>query len=1092
MEQPPRSIDFDDVIELCGSVATSRGQALKNGGRVTSLDWVAEARALHAAVQDGDPEPVRQRVTIAAHRFDGECSCPAQLNCKHVAAALLAWIDRAAAPASPDDRALRDVNRWLARVVERGRGLAPALEHHEPGEPLLFYQLEREALTQSRRGITLQILQSRLLKRGGWGKETPYRYNGHYHHPDWVTRADRAILELAVGRQADFSYRTLVVEGDIGHLLMGKLVDTGRAWWGPERLRPLVRGRARALDFDWRGAGSGTLALSVTLDGSRDWTLVPSDPPWYVDADGAAAGPLEDAPATAVLTELVAAPPLPEAHAQTVSDYLAARLPEARLPLPRPPDFVRIVEPPRPVLVLQSREDSADIRDFFASMRFRYGDYLLPYDGSEADATLEGRTNDGRPVVLQRDLGAENRHALDFGRRFPGFEPATRVDAEFYSRADRRPRGRDVQGLLLAWRELLDERAALEAAGWTVTVREPFDLSFRQVTKVEAAVGETASSWFDMSLKIGHGDERFDLLPLVIEWLQSESRDASMLLQADGGEWLEVPPEVLAPVAETLLELYESPPEGARLRVPRERVGELDALGARWGDRDVEIRWQGTGDLFALAERLADFSGIERPELGGAIRATLREYQLDGVAWLGFLAAYGFNGILADDMGLGKTLQALAHVAHERDVGRLARPTLVVAPTSLLGNWRRETARFCPQLSTLVWHGAERREHVARLTSTDVVITSYALVTRDIALLGRQDFGLVVLDEAQAIKNPSAKVTQALKTLEVPRRLCLTGTPLENHLGELWSLFDFLMPGFLGSRKRFNRLYRTPIEVHGSDERQDALVSLVRPFLLRRRKEQVATELPPKTEIVREVTLEPEQARLYESIRVSMEHRVRALLAERGLGRSHIEMLDALLKLRQTCCHPRLVKLESARGVTASAKTELALSMLEELVDEGKKILLFSQFTEMLALIERELEKREMSWVKLTGRTRDRDAVIDAFQHGDVPIFLISLKAGGTGLNLTAADTVIHYDPWWNPAVENQASDRAHRIGQDKPVFIYKLVASDTVEEKIMAMQHHKRVLADRTVDAGGAALLESLNADDILELFARDEPGSG
>ena len=564
-------------------------------------------------------------------------------------------------------------------------------------------------------------------------------------------------------------------------------------------------------------------------------------------------------------------------------------------------------------------------------------------------------------------------------------------------------------------------------------MREPFDLSFRRVTKVEAAVGETSSSWFDMSLKIGHGDQSFDLLPLVIEWLQGESRESSMLLQADGGEWLEVPPEVLAPVAETLLELYETPPEGPRLRLPRERVGELDALGARWGGDGVEVRWHDARELFALAERLRDFSGIERPELGDAVQATLREYQLDGVAWLGFLAEFGFNGILADDMGLGKTLQALSHVAHERAAGRLTRPTLVVAPTSLLGNWRRETARFCPQLSTLVWHGAERRENVARLATTDVVITSYALVTRDIVLLGQQDFGLVVLDEAQAIKNPSAKVTQALKTLEVRRRLCLTGTPLENHLGELWSLFDFLMPGFLGTRKRFNRFYRTPIETHGSDERQAALVALVRPFLLRRRKEQVATELPPKTEIVREVTLEPEQARLYESIRVSMEHRVRALLAERGLGRSHIEMLDALLKLRQTCCHPRLVKLDSARGVTASAKTELALSMLEELVDEGKKILLFSQFTEMLALIERELEKRELSWVKLTGRTRDRDAVIDAFQHGDVPIFLISLKAGGTGLNLTAADTVIHYDPWWNPAVENQASDRAHRIGQDKP-----------------------------------------------------------
>jgi len=354
-------------------------------------------------------------------------------------------------------------------------------------------------------------------------------------------------------------------------------------------------------------------------------------------------------------------------------------------------------------------------------------------------------------------------------------------------------------------------------------------------------------------------------------------------------------------------------------------------------------------------------------------------------------------------------------------------------------------------------------------------------------MLGEMNFGCIVLDEAQSIKNPTAKVTQALKTLTIPRRLCLTGTPLENHLGELWSQFDFLMPGFLGSRKHFNRYFRTPIETHGSSERQERLRDLIRPFLLRRRKEQVATELPAKTEIIREVALEPEQARLYESIRVSMEHRVRALLAERGLARSHIEMLDALLKLRQTCCHPALVKLDSARGVKESAKTDLLMSMLEELLNEGKKILLFSQFTEMLGLIEAELHRRDVRYAKLTGRTRKRDEVIDSFQHGDIPLFLISLKAGGTGLNLTAADTVIHYDPWWNPAVENQASDRAHRIGQTKPVFIYKLVASNTVEEKIMAMQSHKKQLADQTINQGESGALSSLTADDILSLFSDD-----
>jgi len=737
------------------------------------------------------------------------------------------------------------------------------------------------------------------------------------------------------------------------------------------------------------------------------------------------------------------APPLPLAHAQAVSNYLASRLPENSLPLPAKPNFVRIDETPKPVLVLQSRDESPDIRDFFASIKFRYADYLLPFDGLDADASLEGKTTDGSPLVLKRDLHAEVR----------------------------------------------DSRDELKARGWSVQVREPFDLTFQSVTHIEATVSETTSNWFNMALKLQHGNQQFDLLPLVIDWLQGDSRDSSILLQADDGQWLEVAPELFKPVADTLLELYDDPSDTERLRVPRQRAATLESLENQWQRQGVDVAWHDAGNIFNLAEKLRNFEGIERIEPPASVNANLRGYQQDGMAWLGFLADYGFNGILADDMGLGKTLQTLAHIQHERDIGRLTEPTLIVAPTSLLGNWKRESTRFTPQLSTLIWHGSQRKLGDLTAHPVDIIITSYALVTRDINLLANQQFGLVVLDEAQAIKNPSAKVTQALKTLDVPRRLCLTGTPLENHLGELWSQFDFLMPGFLSTRKHFNRYFRTPIENHGSTDRQQRLSTLIRPFLLRRRKEQVATELPPKTEIVREVALEPEQARLYESIRVSMEQRVRALLAERGLARSHIEMLDALLKLRQTCCHPALVKLDTARGVRESAKTDLLISMLEELISEGKKILLFSQFTEMLGLIELELNKHDIRYAKLTGRTRKRDDVIDSFQHGDIPLFLISLKAGGTGLNLTAADTVIHYDPWWNPAVENQASDRAHRIGQDKPVFIYKLVASNTVEEKIMAMQQQKQQLADQTINQGENAAIQNLTADDIMDLFSASDP---
>ncbi len=1087
MNIPPRVISFDDVIELCGSVATSRGRVYKTNGAVKELDWVADGNVLYASVQGTVSEPYQQRILIAAHRLDGECSCPVHYNCKHVAAALLSWIDQQATKPGADDQALRAVNRWLQKLVEQGKGVSARHEHHEPGEPLLFYQIDSNALSQHKTGITLEILQTRLLKRGGFGKETPYRYHGHYHHPEWVLASDRTILELAVGRHTDFTYRTLTIAGDIGHLLMNKLLATGRCYWGPDRERSLDLGDTKSLDFDWSNNESDNMSLSVTLPESDHWQLIPTDPPWYVDTEKMLAGPLHDVPPTVVLGSLIEAPELPAAHAQAVSNYLASRLPDASLPLPVEPNFVRVQVSPEPLLVLQSREDSADIKDYYASIRFRYGEYLLPFGGMEADATLEGKTADGNPLMLMRDLVAENRFAVEFGKRFTEFESAMQSDPTFFSRADRKPRSRDIQTIARTWHDLLAEKAALQAEGWKVQTREPFNLDFKPITTIEATLSDSTSSWFDMALKLTHEQQTFNLLPLVVEWLQSDSREQSILLQAESGQWLEVAPEVFAPVAETLQELFDDPTESENLRVPRQRVSSLENLEKRWQKDGVDVAWRGTKDLFALGEKLRAFEGIEKPEMPSNLNARLRPYQLDGAAWLGFMGQFGFNGILADDMGLGKTLQTLAHLLHERTIGRLETPTLIVAPTSLLGNWAREANRFTPSLTTHIWHGSDRKAIKSDLTDVDIVITSYALVTRDIDMLREQGFGFIVLDESQAIKNPGAKVTQALKTLDIKRRLCLTGTPLENHLGELWSQFDFLMPGFLGTRKHFNRYFRTPIETHGSIERQTRLAELIRPFLLRRRKEQVASELPPKTEIIREVTLEGAQARLYESIRVTMEHRVRQLLAERGLARSHIEMLDALLKLRQTCCHPKLVKLDTARGIVESAKTELLLSMLQELIAEGKKILLFSQFTEMLGLIEVELNQANIPYVKLTGRTRKRDEVIDSFQHGDVPLFLISLKAGGTGLNLTAADTVIHYDPWWNPAVENQASDRAHRIGQTNPVFIYKLVASNTVEEKILTMQQHKQLLADQTLEQGEKTALNNLTADEILDLFQPD-----
>jgi SNF2 family DNA or RNA helicase len=415
---------------------------------------------------------------------------------------------------------------------------------------------------------------------------------------------------------------------------------------------------------------------------------------------------------------------------------------------------------------------------------------------------------------------------------------------------------------------------------------------------------------------------------------------------------------------------------------------------------------------------------------------------------------------------------------------------LIVAPVSALVTWEREIRRFMPDLNWVLWHGSRRREAARRLAGAEVIVTGYPLLTLDNEILGELEYSLVILDEAQAIKNPHAKVAQAARGLRATHRLCLTGTPVENHLGELWSLFEFLQPGMLGSESAFLRQYRAPIEKNGNGARFRALSARIAPFLLRRTKETVATELPPKTEIVESIALEERQRDFYDSIRLAMHRRVREIIQQAGIIRSQITILDALMKLRQACCDPRLVNLggdaqaPSPEHPVPSAKLEWLAQALPQLVAEGRRILLFSQFTSMLALIEEELARLAIPYCLLTGATRDRSTVVERFQSGAVPLFLISLKAGGTALNLTAADTVIHYDPWWNPAVEAQATDRAYRIGQDKPVFVYKLIAAGTLEERIIDLQTRKSALAT-TLYGGAQGEAGGLTESDVEELLA-------
>jgi SNF2 family DNA or RNA helicase len=533
-----------------------------------------------------------------------------------------------------------------------------------------------------------------------------------------------------------------------------------------------------------------------------------------------------------------------------------------------------------------------------------------------------------------------------------------------------------------------------------------------------------------------------------------------------------------------LTELYEADSlNGAnKLKLAKLRIVQLQLLEQALNA--AKLRWLGGEKLRRLGEKLAHFTGIQKIDAPKGLRTELRPYQQDGLSWLQFLREYELGGILADDMGLGKTVQALAHLLVEKNSGRMDRPSLVIAPTSLMVNWYQEAERFTPALKILTLHGSERKPHFNRINEYDVVLTTYPLLIRDQETLLSLNYHVLIIDEAQFIKNPRTKINQIVQKIQARHRLCLTGTPMENHLGELWALFNFLLPGLLGDNRQFHRLFRVPIEKHHDKERSANLWQRIQPFFLRRTKQQVLQELPPKIEMHRSVELEGAQRDLYESIRIALHQKVASIVKMKGLANSQIIILDALLKLRQTCCDPRLLKMESAQKIAAgSAKLQMLMEMLPNLIAEGRRILLFSQFTQMLELIEAELHKAKISYVKLTGKTKDRATPIAQFQAGEVSLFLISLKAGGTGLNLTAADAVIHYDPWWNPAVEKQATDRTHRIGQDKTVFVYKLITSGTVEEKILQLQQHKHALLENLLSHQGD-IQTGFKLEDLEVLF--------
>lgn len=1096
-----------DSIQLnCDRGAAQRGKKYQLQGRVFDLQWRPGFRMLHARVRGSGSNIYRQHIDMTNYDgfgdIDGDCSCPVNFNCKHVAAILYECLERQDASISGTEEAGAGVNAedQLQRWQQTMRGLQQASQPRIPSpaqKEHILYILSQHPRDTSL--LVLNVQRRRRLKAGGWGRLAAVHIEhiaDTYRRPAYANEIDQHIAELMQRTESAYylNYDNYPIKGGDGFLLLKTLLLSGRCYWQDVDNPVLRRGGDKTAEFKWL-LEEGKHRLKISLhDSSDNWLCLATEPPYYLDVASSRCGEIRQSFSGAELAHLHQLPALSDDELEQFSRYVLHELPHGDLPAPLDLGVRFFDGPPQGVAsIITEQKEGRNMH--FLQLQMRYGDCLFdPLDDDILDFSSQPSMLVGAKDESDNEWRVQRQPALELALiqclRQSGLQPVE-VNKEtssspysqwFFTSVSRAENAR-------LWNEFLQHQVPLlEQQLWQFVIDVSFDLTVSDSMDFSGQLSGQGD-WFGIGLDIKIGRKKVALLPLVLQWISENSlrEQQEILVEHSPNQWVKLSRQLVQPIVDTLVELHagNNLDEQGVLRLPRQHAERVLSLQEQLQTIESAFNWSGGKRIQALAEKLRDFNGIATVAVPKQLKAQLRDYQQQGVNWLDFLADHQFGGILADDMGLGKTLQTLAHILSQKEKGKLKHPVLIVAPTSVLSNWEREVKRFTPSLTFAVSHGHKRKAIHQAGADYDILITSYSLLVRDKHWLEAQSWQTVVLDEAQVIKNPNAQTAQVARSLNAFSRLCLTGTPMENHLGELWSLFHFLMPDFLGSQARFNVVFRKPIEREGDTVSQSRLNQRIQPFMLRRDKNQVATELPAKTEIIRTVSLPQKQARLYETVRITVEKKVRKILKAKGMASSHIEMLDALLKLRQVCCDPRLLKIASASEVDQSAKLELLMEMLPELLEEGRRILIFSQFTSMLGLIEAELTLQKISYSKLTGQTRKRDDAIAKFQDGKVPVFLISLKAGGVGLNLTAADTVIHYDPWWNPAAENQATDRAYRIGQDKPVFVYKLIAEKTVEEKIIELQKKKRALAD-AVYAGGKQQKSNLETDELLSLFDR------
>lgn len=1077
-----------------------RGQQLVDQQAVTDLTVNDNGATLSAKVLDTDEhqQSSNERVFISVHPqkkviFTTECSCDLEENCMHVAAVLL---QRLALDNNQKQKtSTRASGSFMKKVRARQSGQG-AQKVNETAYQQLIYLLSVNKLNPQA-PLTVELLVSEKQPSGEYRTNQPYhiQLRALNRPPRFLRMVDPRIFKALLDSDPHWenqSKRSLPTQHSID--VLKNIVSTQRCYfadmpWQEADTQPIQWGDVEPCTSVWKTTRNGTQSLRIHHDNSKLHLLAAAEP-FYIRRDTNTIGPLQSEHDQEALKWIASGI---KVEPEQCADFIASKQSQlAQWQLPEPsiyPIEQYKSQSVLPQLLFYSKRAHAVSLHSYKKPTIHDG--VLPqftYVGPRDDAIFfhgneqhtQRQFHQGVVYEVCRNLEQESQHIDTLYQHAPSIIPLHADD-----NGDLLPSAANKGDLTFEtkqeWKQFfLTALPQLKQQGWQAIFGDDFRYHFVSVDQWYGEVEQTKSDWLGLELGIQIDGEHINLLPLLVKAIEQspeffsikrlnlfEEHD-TLPLTLDDGRIIELDVSRLKALLGVLVELFDQPKwdSGGKLKLPaaqQARIGELQL--AMDSPNSDDLTWGGDIEILENASRFAELQHAGPIDLPDTFNATLRDYQQIGVSWLQSLREQKVSGILADDMGLGKTIQTLAHLSIEKSQGRLTHAALIIAPTSLLHNWKSEAAKFTPELRVVVLHGSNRFKKLGHLKDVDIVVTTYALALRDIDFWNKKTLGAVILDEAQNIKNSKAKVAKAIKQIEAPIKICLTGTPLENHLGELWSLFDFLMTGFLESESTFKRLYRNPIEKDSDSDRAQALFNRVAPFMMRRNKNEVLSELPPKTETVVHIPLSEEQQDLYETIRLSSNQKLQQAIADNGLGKSHMMILDALLKLRQVCCDPRLTQLEDAQHME-SAKLQHLVEMVSELVSEGRRILIFSQFTSMLSIIADTLTTLQFNYVTLTGATRNREKVVESFQSGDVDIFLISLKAGGVGLNLTSADTVIHYDPWWNPAAEQQATDRAYRIGQDKPVFVYKLLTENSVEEQIYQLQQKKLTLMNSVYDA--------------------------